>query len=231
MLKNITPSLITQTCAGTLSDGSRCGQENQFPFAYLQLGVSLPSYLEIGDQAGGLRLFPKKDGVTLELVNGKTMRATAAGTLTGDALSVALADNGTAATSLYSELKAAIEAAAPALFTVLRYGADAACPELAVTALDYVAAPRGDKNGIRLPRCSNCDGVETLLRDFAALPAAYQVTQSGRHKMAVNFLGDELKRQGQLHPQFASAYTSETPAFTRTKLPGWPAGGDFLVPA
>ena len=229
MLKNITPMVITQACGGRFPDGTPCGIENTFLFAYLLLGVSTPGYLEVGDQDGGLRIFGKKAGASLELLNSATMKSTASGVLTGDALVVTLADDGTDATSLFSEVKTAIESAAPTRFTVQRYGTDNVCPELPATELEYSTSPRGDKNQTRLPTCPNCGGVETLVRDFTALPAAYQATTAGRHKCAVNFLSDELKKASQTHPTFAAAYASESPAYTRSHLAGWPPGGNFLV--
>lgn len=231
MLKNITPTTITQGCGGRFPDGTPCGVENVIPFGYLQLGVSSPGYLEVGDQAGGLRVYAKTPGASIEIKNSASMHAAASGVLAGDALVVTLADDGTDATSLYSEVKAVIESVAPAQFLVARYGADSVCPELAATELEYSSAPRGDKNSTRFPQCPNCGGVETLVRDFTALPPAYQATTAGRHKMAVNFLSDELKRQGMTHPAHAAAYASESPAYTRSHLAGWPPGGSFLVDA
>ena len=229
MLKNITPTIITQGCGGRFPDGTPCGQENLIPFPYLQIGVSSPGYLEIGDQAGGLRVYSKKSGASLEIQNSASMHVAASGVLTGDALVVTLADDGTVGTSLYSEVKAVIESVAPTQFLVARYGADSVCPELAATEVEYSATPRGDKNSTRFPACPNCGGVETLVRDFTLLPPTYQSTTAGRHKMAVNFVSDELKRVGQTHPAHAAAYASESPAYTRSHLAGWPPGGSFLV--
>jgi hypothetical protein len=227
MIIKLEPTQITQQCSGRFEDGEPCTAVNTIPFAFLLLGQADLPYLEVGDLDSGIRIYAKKTGMSLALLNTKTS-ATLSSVLAGNVLTVTLADDGTDPTTLRSALKTEIETKAGASFAVRNYGSDGAAAEMPLTALGYTASARMNKNLILLPTCSTCGSTEQLLRDFTVIPPAYAGTPNGRLKLAVNFLATQLKGAGQVHYKCEAALAAETSS-PPSQLPGWPPGGFFLI--
>lgn len=227
MITKLEPSQITQTCSGFTEDGEPCTAVNVVPFAYLLLGQADLPYLEVGDQRAGLRVYAKKTGMSLALLNTKTS-ASLSSVLAGNVLTVTLGDNGTNVTTLRSALKAEIESKAGASFSARTYGSDSAAAEMPLTVLGYIASSRMNKNLVLLPTCPSCGSTEQLLRDFTPIPPSYAGTSNGRLKLAVNFLATQLKGAGQVHSKCEATIGAET-SDPPSQLPGWPPGGYFLI--
>ena len=229
MLTKLEPTQITQNCTGMIDEGTPCTGINVIPFSYLLLGQSDLQYLEVGTQAGGIRLYAKK-ATSIALVNSKAS-ASLSSVLAGSVLTVTLADDGANVTTTYAQLKVEIEAKAGANFICRTYGAtNTVVAELALTALTYRAGtPRTNKNLIICPVCPVC-GITTefLIRDFTVVPPSYVDTPNGRLKLAVNFLGTKLKQAGQINYICEAAIGAEA-SDPPSQLPGWPVGGYFLI--
>lgn len=234
MLIRLEQTQITQQCTGTFSDGTPCTGVNIIPFVYLMLGQGDNPYLELGDQSGGVRIYAKKAGVSLALINTKSSAALSSA-LVSSTLTVTLADDGVDVETVYSELRAEIESKAGTSFACRTYGADNVVAPLALTALAYKAGtPRGiGKDTVLLPVCPVCASpegqtVERLLRDFVPLAASVAATPYGRRKLATNFLATKLKQAHQVHYSFEAIIAAET-SDPPSQLPGWPPGGWFLI--
>jgi hypothetical protein len=227
MITKLEPTEITQTCSGFTEDGSPCEAVNVIPYAYLILGQADLPYLEVGDQSAGIRVYAKKSGMSLAIINSKAS-ASLSSVLAGNVLTVTLADDGTDPTTLRSALKAEIESKAGTSFAMRNYGADGVAAPMPLTALGYTASVRMNKNLVLLPVCPTCGSTEQLIRDFTPIPAAYAGTPNGRLKLAVNFLATQLKGAGQVHYRCEAAIAAET-SDPPSQLPGWPPGGHFLI--
>jgi hypothetical protein len=81
-------------------------------------------------------------------------------------------------------------------------------------------SPQKNKDAIRLPNCSNCTGFEAVLRDWNVISPTHP---SYKLKRAINFLGKELKRLGQINPGCAveiGLETSDPPTILTDYPPG-----------
>lgn len=77
-----------------------------------------------------------------------------------------------------------------------------------------------NKDVIKFPMCSNCSGFELIFRDWSVIPTSHP---SYRLKCAINFLGKELKRLGQINTGCSveiGLETSDPPSILTDYPPG-----------
>lgn len=176
--------------------------------------------------SGGSSLFicAKQPGYTLEIVNPAMVAATTTHTIMGSDIKITLKHDGTSVKSTFNDIYNLINAGALVGYFYVSMAGEGSvvCPTLTKTSMLFDSSKYPLQ--IRMPYINGC--INTYNRIFTTTPLDQRTGAKYKSRCAVNFLGEELKTAGKIHPQVKTEVLAQ--AIPGDLLPGYPPGDGTL---